>query len=105
MIFPSIFLVVFMMVCVTIAAPYEISTTLDTLQSRAEKKIPANFKASCSDVRFFDPRVLVEEGSKKKDSTPYLVAKCGDGKGGQKCSWMPLTACFANAHGEIVYRR
>ncbi|KAK0373772.1 hypothetical protein CLIM01_08883 [Colletotrichum limetticola] len=105
MIFPSIFLAIFVMACETIAAPYKSSTVLDTIQSRIEKKIPANSKASCSDVRFFDPRVLVDEGSKKKDSTPYLVAKCDDGKGGQMCSWMPLTACFANAHGEIVYRR
>ncbi|KAK1499095.1 hypothetical protein CTAM01_07016 [Colletotrichum tamarilloi] len=105
MIFPSIFLAIFVMTCETIAAPYKSSTVLDTIQSRIEKKIPANSKASCSDVRFFGPRVLVEEGSKKKDSTPYLVAKCDDGKGGQMCSWMPLAACFANAHGENVYRR
>ncbi|KXH47302.1 hypothetical protein CSAL01_03277 [Colletotrichum salicis] len=99
------FLTILTMASRIIAAPRESSTALDVIQTRAKKKIPANFKASCTDVRFFDPRDLVEEGDKRKDSTPYLVAKCGDGNGGQKCSWMPLTACFANAHGEIVYRR
>ncbi|OHE93405.1 hypothetical protein CORC01_11270 [Colletotrichum orchidophilum] len=105
MIIPSISLVLLMAACGMMAAPHEPSTLLNTMQNRAVKKIPANFNASCSDVRFFDPRDLVDEGSKKKDSTPYLVAKCGDGKGGERCSWMPLTACFANADGAIVYQR
>ncbi|KAK1658407.1 hypothetical protein BDP55DRAFT_734167 [Colletotrichum godetiae] len=99
------FLTILKMAFGIMAAPHESSSALDVIQPPAKKKIPANFKASCSDVRFFDPRDLVDEGDKRKDSTPYLMAKCGDGNGGQKCSWMPLTACFANAHGKIVYRR
>ncbi|KZL82600.1 hypothetical protein CI238_02773 [Colletotrichum incanum] len=39
-----------------------------------------------------------------KDATPYLVARCY-GKGGDKCTWMPLQACFANTYGEITYAR
>ncbi|KAK6225619.1 phosphoglycerate mutase [Colletotrichum tabaci] len=81
------------------AAPPESPTSHVMQRSEQTER---GFIKSCYDVRFFDPRVI--NFRKYKKTSPYVVARCLT-PDADKCSWMPLFACFANIDGAITYAR
>lgn len=83
----------------TMAAPPESPTSHVIQRSEQTER---GFIKSCYDVRFFDPRVI--NFKKYKKTSPYVVARCLT-PDADKCSWMPLFACFANTDGAITYAR
>ncbi|WYZ36924.1 hypothetical protein EsH8_II_000430 [Colletotrichum jinshuiense] len=91
----SSFLMVVMVACgAVVATPEPFRGIIDS---------GGRFNDTCPDVRFFDPRDLKE---KFNGASPYLVANCKRPGGlKERCTWMPLFACFANSGGHLVYRR
>ncbi|KAK1973856.1 hypothetical protein LZ30DRAFT_775654 [Colletotrichum cereale] len=85
--------------CRIMAVPSGRSTDLIPRRSRL---VTNPYRRSCPDVRMIDPGPLVSETL--KETAPYLVARC-KGFGRERCSWIPLQACFANTNGQITYTK
>ncbi|KAK2779041.1 hypothetical protein CKAH01_11461 [Colletotrichum kahawae] len=60
------------------------------------------FNNSCSEIRYWDPDSIY---GRKNQASPYIVARCMNSGKKDRCSWLPLTVCFANDGGVFGYRK
>lgn len=79
-----------------------LATLLVPLLAAACRAVDVGFFDSCTDVRFYD---VGFETNIYLTFTPYIIAKCSDNRGGERCSWLPLMHCISNKHGNLAWER
>ncbi|KAL0941444.1 uncharacterized protein CTRU02_204207 [Colletotrichum truncatum] len=63
--------------------------------------LAGGYNQSCSQIRYWDPDSIYGH---KMNASPYLVAKCTDTDGKDRCSFLPLTVCFSLDQGLFAFR-